>query len=144
MLSSLTAGSRDQIDEPGPPDKTELSEKWKSISAIRLEEKYRNEAAGCVKAARVLVDKLAGPLSANTLKYSAESAWGEKLNDVVNRAAELAFAMAKQRSRFDLYVPDIADLQREENSNGNVYVWGKIVDIEDGCEINGRIAYVVI
>jgi hypothetical protein len=92
----------------------------------------------------VVLDHLAGPLSANTLVYSAESGWGQKLNDLLYCAAKLATDMAKQRSRLDLYVPKVTVLQREQRSNGNVHILGKIADIEDGDDINGQIAFVVI
>ena len=112
---------------------------------MHLEEKYHDTPQdGCKYAGQVVIDKLAGPLSANALKYVAESGWGRKLNDLLGCAGKLATDMAKQRSRFELYVPEVAVLQNEQNLNGNVHILGRIADIEDGDNINGQIAFVVV
>jgi hypothetical protein len=91
-----------------------------------------------------VLDTLADPISAGDLKveYSPRSGWGRNLNDVLRCAADLAIIMSKQRSRLELYVPDITVLQNTRN----VHVLGKIFDIEEDIECSSRvdIGFVVI
>lgn len=115
------------------------------MSAIRLEERRCDDLrARGVLAAHVVKDTLAGPLSANTLPYTAELGWGKKLNDVLDYASRLATDMAKQRSRFEFYVPDIGKLQEQQNSGENIHIWGEVAEIADRYEFDGQITYVVV
>jgi hypothetical protein len=122
---------------------SELSEKWKSLTGTRLHEKYGTTAPGSDEVKRSVLEKLVDPLSAGNLgkAYSPQSGWGRNLELVVDCAANLAMIMSKQRSRIELYVPEVSLLD-----GTNVHALGKIVDIEeeDGAPIQGKIDFVVI
>ena len=134
------------------PNPTELSEKWKSFTAIRLSEKFAltndtNASADAdanlttlpgYKTTLTELQSLLVPLSKGP-RYS----WTEDLKKVITVAANLAVTMGNQRCRLALLVPVIGDL--EQGGKSDVGLVGKLVNFDEPDDgVRGSVAFVVV
>ncbi|KAH0564765.1 hypothetical protein GP486_001848 [Trichoglossum hirsutum] len=92
---------------PGPPDScpppSQASERWKSLTGFRLHEKFGKEVPGC-RHAGVVLQRLLVPLCGHAINDLKEG-----LDGVLGVTARLATVMCQQRSRLELFIPEISE-----------------------------------
>ncbi|KAH8650569.1 hypothetical protein BGZ60DRAFT_550399 [Tricladium varicosporioides] len=119
---------------PEVPVREEFSEKWKSMTATRLKDKAEeSRKSGTIstgKAAKKAVQTMLYAISLDTNQPSDDPSWIADLKNVIQTATELAMAMAQQRSRLELFVPDLQKIAASSDHCSD----GKIIDFDEGVE----------
>jgi hypothetical protein len=115
------------------PPPSELCEKWKSLTAIRLNERFGSEASGCKKA-RGELGKLLGFLCKGPKNERTQD-----LTNVLDSATKLAVTMGQQRCRLELVFPETVD------SIGAGGYEGKVLNFDDTDDpVEGELVFVVV
>ena len=106
------------------PPRDELCEKWKSLTAIRLYDKNIDQKAG-MKVVRQAVEKILRPLTTEA-SDSPSFEWSRDLDTVLDSAERLASLMAQQRSRLELYIPNLSPAKLKEEG-----IIDRLLDFDD-------------
>ena len=112
------------------PEPEEFCEKWKSMTAIRLKDKVAEKSVSTGREAKRALQKMLYALSGSSNQPSEEPSWLEKLKEVLSSATELAVLMAQQRSRLELFVPNLGKIATSKNHCCD----GKTIDFDEGVE----------
>jgi hypothetical protein len=123
----------DDEAEEGYPERIEpeeFCEKWKSMTAIRLKDKVAEKFGYTGLKAKTALQRMLYALSDSSNQPSEEPSWLKKLREVLSLAVDLAIVMAQQRSRLELFVPNLEKIANSENHCCD----GKTIDFDQGIE----------
>jgi len=108
----------------------EFCEKWKSMTAIRLKDKAAENSVYTGREAKKALQKMLYALSDSSNQPSEEPSWLNDLKTVLYSAIDLAVVMAQQRSRLELFVPDLRKIAASIDHCCD----GKTMDFDEGVE----------